>query len=108
MRTCQRCGNILIPKRIKNKIVLYCRKCDRNYSFNENLVLESKVKKESEEAILISRKEREKNLPKTKVTCPKCGNDEAYYYLQQTRSADEPPTVFYTCTKCGYSWRSFE
>jgi DNA-directed RNA polymerase I subunit RPA12 len=32
--------------------------------------------------------------------CPKCGNDEMTYTTQQTRSADEGQTVFYTCPKC--------
>ncbi|MEM4865380.1 MAG: hypothetical protein QXY09_02690 [Acidilobaceae archaeon] len=25
----------------------------------------------------------------------------------QTRAADEPPTRFYRCTKCGYTWREY-
>lgn len=32
--------------------------------------------------------------------CPNCGNDEMSYTTQQTRSADEGQTVFYTCPKC--------
>lgn len=47
------------------------------------------------------------HLPKTKVTCPKCGNQEAHWFMKQTRSADEPPTVFYTCAKCKWKWRSY-
>lgn len=108
MRTCPKCGSILIPKRTKKGIVFYCKKCDKNYSFEDDIKIKSKVKRESEEAILITKKESEKNLPKTKVICPKCGNEEAYYYMQQMRSADEPPTVFYICTKCNYSWRGYE
>ncbi len=46
-------------------------------------------------------------LPKTNVPCPKCGNNEAYWILRQTRSADEPETRIYTCTKCGASWREY-
>ena len=44
-------------------------------------------------------------LPKTKVFCEKCGHPEAYYYIRQTRSADEPSTTFYRCCKCNHSWR---
>ncbi|MCD6114052.1 MAG: transcription factor S, partial [Thermoprotei archaeon] len=40
--------------------------------------------------------------------CPKCGNREAYVWMMQTRAADEPPTRFYRCTKCGYTWREYE
>jgi DNA-directed RNA polymerase subunit M len=49
----------------------------------------------------------EEEFPKTKIICPKCGYEEAYWYMQQTRGADEPPTVFYTCVKCKHSWRSY-
>ncbi|RLG10996.1 MAG: transcription factor S, partial [Thaumarchaeota archaeon] len=40
--------------------------------------------------------------------CPKCGNREAYYWAVQTRSADEPMTRFFRCTKCGYTWREYD
>lgn len=108
MKTCPKCRTILFPKKSKKGTIWYCRKCDKNYSFEVDILIKNKVKKETEEPILVTKKDVEKNLPKTKVVCPKCGNEEAYYYMQQTRSADEPPTVFYICTKCGYSWRSFE
>ena len=38
--------------------------------------------------------------------CGKCGNWGAFYYLLQTRRADEPTTRFYKCTKCGKQWKS--
>jgi len=46
-------------------------------------------------------------LPKTRVKCPKCGNNEAFWVLRQTRAADEPETRIYRCTECGYSWREY-
>ena len=39
------------------------------------------------------------------VHCGRCGNFGAYYYLRQTRRADEPTTAFYECTKCGKKWK---
>lgn len=47
------------------------------------------------------------SLPTVMKVCPKCENSRAYYQMVQTRSADEPPTRIYTCTRCGYSWREF-
>ena len=44
-------------------------------------------------------------LPKTKILCPKCGNNEAFWILRQMRGSDEPESRFYTCTKCGHKWR---
>ena len=46
-------------------------------------------------------------LPKTRIICPECGNTEAYFTLMQTRSADEPETRMYRCTKCNYAWREY-
>lgn len=47
-------------------------------------------------------------LPVTKAECKKCGNVKAYYWMMQTRSADEPSTRFYRCTKCNHTWREYE
>ena len=49
--------------------------------------------------------EDEKSLPETEAECPQCGNDKAYYWLVQTRAADEPETRFFRCTKCKKVWR---
>lgn len=38
-------------------------------------------------------------------TCNKCNSKKCYYYELQTRSADEPMTVFITCLDCGKQWR---
>jgi len=45
-------------------------------------------------------------LPKAREKCPECGNTEAYYYMRQNRSADEPETIFYRCTKCNHQWHN--
>ncbi len=39
--------------------------------------------------------------------CEKCGNGEAIWWMLQTRSADEPTTQFYRCTKCSHTWRDY-
>ena len=53
------------------------------------------------------KEEKLNSLPTTKIECPKCGNDEAFWWFLQTRSGDEPPTQFYRCTKCSHTWRSY-
>ncbi|MEK6870559.1 MAG: zinc ribbon domain-containing protein, partial [Thermoproteota archaeon] len=42
-----------------------------------------------------------------KIECEKCGNDEAVWWMLQTRSADEPTTQFYRCSKCRHTWRNY-
>ena len=37
--------------------------------------------------------------------CHKCKKRECSYYEVQTRSADEPMTVFVTCLNCKNRWR---
>ena len=38
-------------------------------------------------------------------TCYKCKSKECSYYQLQTRSADEPMTIFVTCINCGTRWK---
>jgi len=37
--------------------------------------------------------------------CRRCKKSECTYYELQTRSADEPMTIFITCLNCGKEWR---
>ena len=37
--------------------------------------------------------------------CNRCGKKETTYYEMQTRSADEPMTIFITCVNCGKKWK---
>jgi transcription elongation factor S-II len=37
--------------------------------------------------------------------CRRCQKRECTYYELQTRSADEPMTIFVTCLNCGKEWR---
>jgi transcription elongation factor S-II len=39
-------------------------------------------------------------------TCRKCKSTRCTHYEMQTRSADEPSTIFVTCLDCGKHWRS--
>jgi Transcription factor S-II (TFIIS) len=39
------------------------------------------------------------------VACPKCDHQKAYFVQLQTRSADEPMTIFYCCVSCSFKWK---
>ncbi|MCK7525274.1 MAG: hypothetical protein MZV64_50535 [Ignavibacteriales bacterium] len=47
-------------------------------------------------------------LPTTNARCPECGNNVAYWWLRQLRSADESEVRFFRCTKCSRTWREYD
>jgi len=48
---------------------------------------------------------RDKDVKDTLLKCGKCQQNTVSYYEMQTRSADEPMTVFCTCATCGNKWK---
>ncbi len=107
MEFCPKCGSILFPEKKKNGVYLVCRNC--GYKTKEGsgkrMKVEEEIKRDSN--VIISKGNQEEVMPKTRILCPSCGNNQAYWWMQQTRAADEPPTRFYRCTKCGYTWREY-
>ncbi len=66
----------------------------------------SKIKHDKEKIVIIGKtEEKVRTLPKTSAVCPKCGHSEAFYWLVQTRGADESSTQFFRCTRCSSTWR---
>ena len=108
MKFCEKCGNILVVVKKRKKSYSYCKHCNKYYPLKQTKISIGQVLNEKKREVIVFKKGEEySQLPKTKVICPNCENTEAYWWMQQTRSADEPPTIFYKCTKCGYSWRSY-
>ncbi|MDH7555340.1 MAG: transcription factor S [Candidatus Methanosuratincola sp.] len=109
MEFCPNCNCILLEDRRRK--VLVCRKC----KFEKSIGVESsqrfvEVLERKSETVIVKDNDpsKERTLPITKAECKRCGNMEAYYWMMQTRSADEPSTRFYRCTKCGTTWREYE
>ena len=50
--------------------------------------------------------ETKKEAMTDQFKCRKCGSRETCYYEMQTRSADEPMTIFITCIECGNRWKN--
>ncbi len=104
MQFCSKCGTALVLVRKDQKVVLNCPKCGHVPGKPEKAV--SKIVPEKEKIIVIGKEEQKiRTLPKTKVECPKCGHFEAFYWLVQTRGADESSTQFFRCSRCGTTWR---
>ena len=50
--------------------------------------------------------ETKKEAMTDQFKCRKCKSRETCYYEMQTRSADEPMTIFITCLNCGNRWKN--
>ncbi len=108
MKFCEKCGNLLVVEKKRKNVYLACRKCGRTYKGKgEKLRISSSVPEGKKKVMIMTEKDQFSELPKTRIMCPKCEHMEAYWWMQQTRSEDEPPTTFYRCVKCSYSWRSY-
>lgn len=99
---CSKCGSLMFPE----GDVMRCRRCgnEERLSAADHTTVRAEMKKDSGLLIVDS---VANTLPTTKIKCPKCGHNEAFWVLRQTRAADEPETRIYRCTNCSYSWREY-
>jgi len=102
---CPKCGSLLMPKTIGEKKVIACScgyksEDTKKLEFKEKHVVKNNQIEIVEEGIGGA-------MPLTDEECPKCKHGKAYYWLQQTRSADEPETRFYRCANCKHTWREY-
>jgi len=102
---CARCGSILLPQKKGKKTIMACS-CGYKEKNKENILIREEIKDDKKDKIEVVDKKIE-TLPKTKEECPKCKNSDAYYWLVQTRAADEAATRFFKCTKCDHTWRRY-
>lgn len=109
MEFCEKCGNLLIAVEEKGKLVYTCSKCGHKKRAKKvvSTNINETIRDEDKKILIFDEKDEFEQYPKAKVICPKCGNNKAYWHMQQTRAADEPPTNFYRCTKCKHSWREY-
>ncbi|MFL6326874.1 MAG: transcription factor S [Nitrososphaeraceae archaeon] len=110
MRFCPKCETRMKP-RIEQGIVL-CPKCGFTADKEEQESLPKKISSVQESISRSSLKVMDTDkgpdaLPTTTVECPRCGNNTAFWWMLQTRSADEATTQFYRCTKCVHTWRNY-
>jgi len=100
MEFCPRCNALMFPNSNNPKVLA----CNCGYKSRKVSIL--KIKEKTEDLInieLINKKIE--TMPKTEKECPSCGHEKAFYYLAQTRGADEAETQFFECVKCAYRWR---
>lgn len=115
MKFCPKCGSIMKgPIKSGERLKYMCTRCGyeetvANAEGQKALTFKSEVKRNPKDKLLVidSRQASSTAQVVKGVVCPKCGHEEAFFWMMQTRAADEPPTRFYKCTKCGYTWREY-
>ena len=103
----------------------FCPKCEIRLKNNDGLLSCPKCKYVKEKTNKRTKEKPEETTPEflvmdesdlnqakrlestIKIDCEKCHNQEGVWWTFQTRSADEPETKFYRCTKCNYTWRDY-
>ncbi|OGI14514.1 transcription factor S [Candidatus Micrarchaeota archaeon RBG_16_49_10] len=110
MKFCDKCGNLMIFTEKGKASGYLCRNCGHfaKAEEGESTMLAEDVDGGAEEVKVIGKDDDYKQYPKSKIDCPNCGHGEAYWYMQQTRGADEPQTRFYSCVKCKHKWREYD
>lgn len=106
---CPKCKTMMIPKTEKDGKYYVCRNEDCGYKEPiKGIETIASSRPEGGDIAIVSGDVV--TQPKTRdVRCPYCGYAEATYTIQQTRSADEPPTTIYRCCnpKCYKTWREY-
>jgi transcription elongation factor S-II len=64
-----------------------------------NPLIEKKTKRDA------SKCDKKVGASTAMFTCSRCKSKNCTYYEMQTRSADEPATIFVTCLNCDKHWR---
>ncbi len=85
--------------------VWVCTQCGHETPRDAATETEMVTTQAQEESEIIESGGGSSGLPTTSANCPECDNDEAYWYMQQIRAADESETRFFVCTECEHKWR---
>ncbi len=103
---CEKCGSIMVPLKKGNTTYIKCRNCGKELK-KDVKGLKIVEEKEHTRGVVVIEKDTTL-LPLTDRVCPSCEHKKAYWWMQQTRSADEPPTQFFRCEKCKHTWREYK
>jgi DNA-directed RNA polymerase subunit M len=114
IKFCPKCGGVMYPRTASGRSELFCTRCGYSEPVESPVYEAYRVVKRIEHSprertIVVSANQPPPtaSIVRGHTRCPKCGHDELLNWMMQTRSADEPPTRFYRCTKCGHTWREY-
>uniref|UniRef100_A0A7N0U076 DNA-directed RNA polymerase subunit n=1 Tax=Kalanchoe fedtschenkoi TaxID=63787 RepID=A0A7N0U076_KALFE len=105
MEFCPNCANLLQFGLESGNGRFRCLTCPYVcFIQNKAKIKKEKILTKKEMDIIVSENDGLERMAHTEATCPNCHHDRAGFYEQQTRSADEPATLFFTCLQCKHKW----
>eukprot|EP01100_Stratorugosa_tubuloviscum_P007624 TRINITY_DN3151_c0_g1_i3.p2 TRINITY_DN3151_c0_g1~~TRINITY_DN3151_c0_g1_i3.p2 ORF type:complete len:110 (+),score=31.90 TRINITY_DN3151_c0_g1_i3:141-470(+) len=107
MLFCRNCANMLLLEQgPSNYLRFYCQTCPYVFPIKVDISYKLPLKRKEIDPVF-GGPEAWKGVDQTETVCPCCNNNRAYFIQLQTRSADEPMTIFYKCTfiDCSNVWR---
>jgi len=115
MEFCDECGGMLVSEKQNGESVMKCRNCGHIQDVNgeEMKITEEKEEDPMDRLNVSSEDDQETTRPTTMKKCPKCSENsedekEHEWWMEQTRSSDEPATRFYECVECGNVHKEYD
>jgi DNA-directed RNA polymerase subunit M/transcription elongation factor TFIIS len=78
--------------------------CETSVSLNKYEEKEIKDEDKDQDILIDLINTKLSMMGSSSLKCERCGSSEIKWHTFQTRSADEPVTVFCQCTKCNSRW----
>jgi len=106
MHFCPTCANLLHVSQGPEGHRFFCKTCPYVHAIKKAVAQRTYLQRKEVDDVL-GGADAWKNVDQTEALCPKCANTRAFFMQIQTRSADEPATIFYKCTNfaCGARWK---
>ena len=109
------CGGMLVSEQEDGQSVMKCRNCGKIHDMEgESLKVTEEKEEDPMDRLNVSKSDDQETVrATTNKVCPKCSEDENdekehEWWMEQTRSSDEPPTRFYECTECGNVHKEYD
>nr|GAT55805.1 predicted protein [Mycena chlorophos] len=95
MLFCPTCANLLIIGDSSSINKCICQTCPYEFPITKQYTSRAKLNAKNVGVVRDVLKELEEGAARTEVECQSCGHGYAYFKQLQTRSADEPMTIYY-------------
>jgi DNA-directed RNA polymerase subunit M len=110
----EECGGLLVSEKVEGESVMKCRDCGDIHDVDGSYrVTEEKEEDPMDRLNINDDMNEESTRPTTNKECPSCSDNsedekEHEWWMEQTRSSDEPPTRFYKCRECGNVHKEYD